>query len=327
MSHSWFNGTVVEASAQATRQNRILVACVVSSIDDDEMLTINTLFGHSDVLQVTKKHCVCLLLESGTDQAIIFTRLFPLDKTPTIYVIHSSGNAILTDDSLNPINLAEQIQERVDIATKAPIKHDVKPAAQEVHLDMHEAERLRKKLVKWRQDDQKHLAALRKDIDEDRKTYTMIHGPNRVLVKEKKKPATQSQKIARLQFRASNGLISRSEYPSDTLFATVREDAEKVFGMPAGKAEIFILFPQRKLLDGTVDNMTLKQLGLAPSATLFVRVWEKAQPPKEQPPKEQPPQQPQTKSASTYLSFYIALTVLALALLFWHIKAPPHAVV
>ncbi|KAJ2450246.1 hypothetical protein EV183_004404 [Coemansia sp. RSA 2336] len=325
MSHIWFSGTLVEASAQASRQNRILVACVVSGADDDEMLTINTLFGHSDVLQVTNKHCVCLLLESGTDQAFIFTRLFPLDKTPTIYVIHASGNAILTGDKLNPINLAEQIQERVDIAFKPPATQNAEPAAQ-VHLDTHEAERLRKKLVKWRQDDQKRIAELRKDIDEDRKTYTMVHGPNRTLVREKKKPSTQSQKVTRLQFRASNGLSSHSEYLSDTLFATVREDAEKAFGMPAGKAEIFVSFPQRRLLDATADGMALKQLGLAPSATLFVRVWEKAKPPKEESPSEQPQRQPESRLASTYLSFYIALTVLAFALLFWHIKAPPSTV-
>ncbi|KAJ2850254.1 hypothetical protein IWW36_002050, partial [Coemansia brasiliensis] len=278
MSHSWFNGTVVEASAQATRQNRVLVACVVSSIEDDEMLTINMLFNHADVLQVTKKHCVCLLLESGTEQGIIFTRLFPLDETPTIYVVHSSGNAVLTGDNINYQNLSEQIQTRVDAATKAPpppstsAKQSVKPAAQDVHIDTHEAERLRKKLVKWRQNDEKYLVKLRKNIEEDRKTYTMVHGPNKKLVKEKqKKPPTQSRKIARLQFRASNGLTSHGEYPSYTLFAIVRENIEKAFNMPANKAEIFTSFPQRKLLDNMVDNMTLKQLGLAPSATLFVR--------------------------------------------------------
>ncbi|KAJ2373443.1 hypothetical protein H4S02_008855 [Coemansia sp. RSA 2611] len=156
-------------------------------------------------------------------------------------------------------------------------------------------------------------------MKEDRKTYEMVHGRTKIIQTETVPVKARETKAARLQFRASNGTTKTADFTRDTPFTEVRAYAESAFEMPAGKLEIGISFPQRKVLDSSADALTLAQLGLVPSATLFVRVWDRT-------PAAKPKTEAQkTNPASAYFSVYVALTALALALLFWHIRTPPPA--
>ncbi|KAJ1830947.1 hypothetical protein LPJ63_004609 [Coemansia sp. RSA 2711] len=332
MAHEWFDGTLVRASAQATRQNRLLIACIVAGSDDgnsQEKQTLEQLFSQPQILPVVSSRCLCILLETGTEQAAIFAKLFPSNTTPTIYLIHSSGNTMLAADNIEVETLLEHIQTRlaaVDSADKES-KPDIAatplptpaPAAAEKHLDAHEAERYRRMLVKRRQQDAQRLRLVREDMKEDRKTYEMVHGRTKIIQTETVPVKARETKAARLQFRASNGTTKTADFTRDTPFTEVRAYAESAFEMPAGKLEIGVSFPQRKVLDSSADALTLAQLGLVPSATLFVRVWDRT-------PAAKPKTEAQkTNPASAYFSVYVALTALALALLFWHIRTPPPA--
>ncbi|KAJ2829193.1 Protein BZZ1 [Coemansia erecta] len=280
MELQWFAGTLVEASAQAKLQNSVLVACIVDSVDDKNALT--TLLSLPKVISTITAHCLCLLLEAGCDQACTFAKLFPFDVTPTIYLIHTSGNTKLVGDNIAEQELLDQIQARLDATSclnplAVPHAQPAHATHNGMHNDAHEAERYRRKLVKWRREDAQRLGRLREDLREDRKTYDMLHGRTAPAARPSVAPTNpRPSNVVRLQLRASNGHTTSSDFACDTLFAKVREFAETEFNMPAGQTQIAISFPQPRVFDASSDSMSLKQLELVGSATLFVRVWDRA---------------------------------------------------
>ncbi|KAJ1801605.1 hypothetical protein LPJ59_000170 [Coemansia sp. RSA 2399] len=308
---TWFNGPVSKAAIVAFRLKLILLACVVDNDDIENNAKIDEILQTERILLLIKRHCLCIRVNPGaTEQEAQFVKEFKVAQTPCIFIFHSSGNVILSGDSLNRTQLFAKLVPRVhgqgsndaedreyaEIFEKNSQLHEQRQAAyrmlymadngkqenDERHIHAVEAEKYRKMLVKERRDERVQLKRLRVDIQNDRETYKMLHGETKnVTAVDRCEVISASTKTggdnARLLFRLSNGEAKEEAFGRDAKFACVRKYIESTMGVVKNRSEIALARPWR-LLDTSVDDMTLQELGLAPSATLLVRVWNTAPP-------------------------------------------------
>ncbi|KAJ2400681.1 hypothetical protein GGI23_001887, partial [Coemansia sp. RSA 2559] len=300
---TWFNGPVSKAATIAFSLKLILLACVVSNDDSENNAKIDGILKTEKILALITRHCLCVRVNpEATEQEAQFVKEFKVTETPCIFIFHSSGNVILSGNSLNRTQLFAKLVPRVhgqgsndaedreyaEIFERNSQLHEQRQAAykklymsdngkkdnDDRHSHAAEAEKYRKMLVKERRDERVQLKKLRIDIQNDRETYKMLHGETKsVTAVDKCEVINTSTKTggdkARLLFRQSNGETKEESFGRDAKFACVREYIESTMGVIKNRSEIALARPWR-LFDASVDDMTLQELGLAPSATLLV---------------------------------------------------------
>ncbi|KAI9500893.1 hypothetical protein GGI25_006320 [Coemansia spiralis] len=303
----WYDGSVSKAATQASRLRLILLACVVDKSSSKDKEAIDAIINGGKVSPLVRRHCLCVLMDpNGSEDEKSVAKLFKVSVTPSIYIFHSSGNVVLAGDRLNETQLFSKLLPRInghggddkedkeyaEIFEKNRQLHEQRQQtlrdlyeansneSDERHLRAIEAERYRQILIKQRRKDIVHLQKLREDIVSDRQTYAMIHGKaaHVTAVDEIDEPAIRVDKSkVRLLFRLSNGGSKICDFDSHAKFADIRELVESTMGFVQGRSEIALAQPWR-VFESSMDTMTLEELGLAPSATLFVRVWNTAPP-------------------------------------------------
>ncbi|KAJ2763127.1 hypothetical protein H4S06_000267 [Coemansia sp. BCRC 34490] len=342
---TWFNGSISQAATLAFRLKLVLLACIVDKNKDINKEKIDDIIQTEKILRIVKRHCLCIRVDpAATEQEELFAKELKVTETPCICIFHSSGNVVLSGDSLNRTQLFAKLiprvhghgsndtednayaemfeknsqlqQQRQETLKRLYVAENGKQEKDEQEISTTEAERLRKLLVKERREDRKHLKKVLVDIQNDRETYKMVHGDTKTVTAVDKFEITGSPKVeenkARLLFRLSNGESREQSFARDEKFAIVREYIESTMGVIENRSEIALARPWR-LFDASADDTTLQDLGLAPSATLLVQVWNTAP--------------PRTKRSSLLASRWLVLAVVigVLAAVAWwylHRSAP-----
>ncbi|KAJ1662242.1 hypothetical protein IW140_006083 [Coemansia sp. RSA 1813] len=305
---TWYNGSVSKAATLAFRLKLILLACVVDKDSSKNKEKIDDILQSEKILPLVKRHCLCIRIDpDAAEQEALFVKELKATETPCICIFHSSGNVLLSGGSLNKTQLFAKLVSRVhghgsndtedseyaelfernsqlheqrqEALRKLYMAENGKKENDERHISTIEAERYRKMLVKERRENHEQLKRLRSDIRNDRETYKMLHGETKnVTAVDKCEVSTKAEENkVRLLFRLSNGEAKEESFGKDAKFSTVREYIESTMGVVKSRSEIVLVRPWR-VFDGDVDGRTLQELGLAPSATLLVRVWNTAPP-------------------------------------------------
>ncbi|KAJ1887576.1 hypothetical protein LPJ66_009040 [Kickxella alabastrina] len=298
---AWFEGTLAKAAAQATSCRLLLLVCIVDDSKSEDQDRVNRVLGASTVFTKVTKSCVCVRMVRGSENEIMFTKLFPVSIFPSIYFIHSSGNVLLSGKDIIEAKVLVTLMKKTSISdvssASSKYPHYVPPMskptpeaeAEERHTDTINAERYRKMLVQQTSKDAKHIKQLRKDIQDDRLTYQNIHGPpptispkpsSNDLVSEQaaqthsviNKPDCGKGRNVRLRFRVCNGATLSGDFPLDSKFINVRVFLEENLDRARENIEINLTFPHL-ILGSDVDEKTLKELEMTQTATLLVRFW------------------------------------------------------
>ncbi|KAJ2093546.1 hypothetical protein IW138_000399 [Coemansia sp. RSA 986] len=264
---TWYNGSVSKAATLAFRLKLILLACVVDKDSSKNKEKIDDILQSEKILPLVKRHCLCIRIDP--------------DAAEQEALVHGHGSNDTEDSEYAELfernsQLHEQRQEAL---RKLYMAENGKKENDERHISTIEAERYRKMLVKERRENHEQLKRLRSDIRNDRETYKMLHGETKnVTAVDKCEVSTKAEENkVRLLFRLSNGEAKEESFGKDAKFSTVREYIESTMGVVKSRSEIVLVRPWR-VFDGDVDGRTLQELGLAPSATLLVRVWNTAPP-------------------------------------------------
>ncbi|KAJ1948663.1 UBX domain-containing protein 4 [Linderina pennispora] len=136
-------------------------------------------------------------------------------------------------------------------------------------------EEYRKRLAKEKRADAAYRKTILESIKQDREDFKAVHGTPTSASGSKdtawRKQLADTTGKTKILFRISDGRVESGEFDVQAEFAEVRAFVEGIEGIPKGSLDIAEAFP-RRMLGGDVDDKSLSDLGLVPTATLLVNV-------------------------------------------------------